>query len=290
MAIDHAPTHRVNGRSRIVAIAALALFVSIPIALPNAYAAGETVYALTTNGQLVSFNAENPCDILSSVRITGLEEDETLLGIDFRPATGQLYGLGSSSRLYVVDTATGVATAIGSGPFSPALDGSDFGFDFNPTVDRIRIVSDSGQDLRAHPDLGTVVSVDGTLAYAAGDANAGATPSVTGAAYLNPDTDPTTGTTLYDIDAGLDVLVTQNPPNSGTLNTIGSLGVRTNHLVGFDIGTGNVAYAALKITPTRGRTCGNSSLVSINLATGAATSLGTIGVNQPILGLAVELQ
>ena len=96
---------------------------------------------------------------------------------------------------------TGAATALGTAPFSPALSGSAFGFDFNPTVDRIRIVSDTGQNLRAHPDTGAVVAVDGSLRYAITDVAAGHDPDVVGAAYTNPDIDPATGTTLFDLDA-----------------------------------------------------------------------------------------
>jgi hypothetical protein len=35
--------------------------------------------------------------------------------------------------------------------------------DFNPTVDRIRLVTASGQNLRLHPELGTVVATDGSI-------------------------------------------------------------------------------------------------------------------------------
>ena len=108
-----------------------------------------------------------------------------------------------------------MATALGAGPFTPSLSGSAFGFDFNPTVDRIRIVSDTGQNLRANPDTGAVVSVDGSLRYAPTDVAAGRDPDVVGAAYTNPDNDPATGTTLFDLDAGPDALVVQAPPNDG---------------------------------------------------------------------------
>ena len=258
--------------------------------------AGQTVYALTVSGLLVQFNADSPCTILSELRVSGLLEGETLLGIDFRPATGQLYGLGSSSQLYVIDPATAVATPVGTAPFTPALQGSSFGFDFNPTVDRIRVVSDTGQNLRLNPVTGAVAAVDIPLAYATGDQNAGAQPLVAGAAYTNPDNNPATGTTLYDIDAALDILTIQNPPNNGTLNTVGPLGVNTNVLVGFDItlsGGTNVAYAALKVggkSKEKGKKCGNSNLVRIDLSTGAATNLGPIGTQQPIIGLAVPTQ
>ena len=268
------------------------MFFSVLALLVSAFAAGaraETLYATTVNNDLVRFASADPCTILSEVRITGLEADEQVLGIDFRPATGQLYALGSSSRIYVIDLVSGHATAVGTGPFTPALSGTSFGFDFNPTVDRIRVVSDTGQNIRLNPITGAVAAVDTMLAYASGDINSGFSPTAVGAAYTNPDRDPATGTTLFDIDSALVILVLQNPPNAGILNTIGPLTIGVNDVAGFDISTTNTAYAAFiesGKTRTKGRRCGTSSLATINLMTGAATVTGAIGTPQPVLGLA----
>jgi len=251
-------------------------------------AAGQTIYGLTTSDRLIRFSSADACTIASEVSITGLAAGESLLGIDVRPATGQVYGLGSSSRLYTINPVTGAATAIGSGPFAPALSGTAFGFDFNPTVDRIRVVSNTGQNLRLHPVTGVVASTDVPLAFAATDVNAGMTPSVSAAAYTNPDNDPATGTTLYDIDADLSALLTQAPPNDGKLNTVGSIGLKFNDLNGFDIAPSGVAYAVLKVTgkDQPKHTCGNSDLYTINLMTGAATRVGSIGTSAPLRGIA----
>lgn len=262
------------------------------LALSSASASAATFYAVTVNDRLVSFSSDDPCSVADSVDITGIQMDETILAIDFRPATGELYGLGSSSRLYVIDTESGVAVAIGPGPFTPALSGTTFGFDFNPTVDRIRIVSDTGQNLRAHPVTGVIAVTDTPLSFATGDVNAGAMPFAVGAAYTNPDNDPATGTTLYDLDSALDILVSQNPPNGGVLNTIGALGINVNDVAGFDISSMNIAYAAVhesgKSRPG-GNQCGTSSLMTIDLASGIAERLGFIGTRQPIRSLAVRL-
>lgn len=221
---------------------------------------------------MVLFSSDNPEDA-GVVQVRGLQPGETLLGLDTRPATGELYALGSSSRLYKIDISAGTATAVGTNSFTPALTGSTFGFDFNPTVDRIRIVSDSGQNLRAHPDTGAIVFVDGNLAYATNDVAFGQIPLIAGAAYINNDTNPATGTVLYDIDTALDTLVIQNPPNAGTLVTVGSLGLDASSIVGFDVaGSDGTAYAAL--TEEGGK---RASLYTINLATGAATLVGKIG-------------
>ncbi len=249
--------------------------------------AGQSLYAVTTDNRLLQFDSANPCAILSDQFITGLQTDEAILGIDFRPATGQLYGLGSSNRLYIIATTTAVATQVGIDPFVIPVQGKAAGFDFNPTVDRIRMITNTGQNLRAHPDTGAIVGFDTNLAYAESDANAGVQPMAVGAAYTNPDNDPATGTTLYDIDARLDILTTQNPPNSGTLNTVGSLSTATNVLVGFDIAPSGIAYAALKVNKkSSAGKCGGSQLVSVNLTNGATTSLGFIGSDNPIRGFA----
>jgi hypothetical protein len=248
----------------------------------------QPLYALTTSGRLIRFSSTDPCIIDATRQVTGLAASATLLGLDFRPATGQLYGLGSDSRLYTIERTTGVATAVSAAPFSPALDGETFGFDFNPTVDRIRVVSNTGQNLRLHPVTGATAAVDRQLAYAATDASAGERPRVGAAAYTNPDNDPTTGTLLLDVDVGRGLLATQNPPNDGTLNTVGSIGVRSNDLAGFDIAPSGVAYAALKVTGSgqARHTCGNSDLYAVDLTTGVTTRVGSIGTPMPIRGIA----
>jgi hypothetical protein len=239
----------------------------------SAFASAEPLVGLTTTNNLITFDSATPGTVSSSIAITGLQANETILGIDFRPATQSLYGLGSSSRLYSLNPATGGATPVGSaGAFT--LSGNAFGFDFNPTVDRIRVVSSSGQNLRLNPNDGTLTATDTPLGYAAGDVNANATPRIVGAAYSNNFAGAAT-TTLYDIDSNLDILATQNPPNAGTLNTVGALGFNSSDLVGFDIsGLTGVAFASLT-SPTGA----GSQLFTINLASGVATLVGTLGAN-----------
>lgn len=224
---------------------------------------GATLYALTSGGSILTLDAANPSSASNSAAITGVGAGETIVGIDVRPVNGQLFAISDASRMYVINPATGAATAVGGG-FTPALDGSSFGIDFNPTVDRIRFVSNSGQNLRLNPNNGGVAATDAALAYAAADANAGATPNIVASAYTN-NFPGGSGTTLYNIDASLNVLVSQVPPNNGTLNTIGSLGVDVGANTGFDILGNSIAYAAI-----------NGGLYSINLSTGAATGAGSL--------------
>ncbi|MGD3745637.1 DUF4394 domain-containing protein, partial [Xanthomonas citri pv. citri] len=155
-----------------------------------------------------------------------------------RPATQQLYAigrLGGVGRIYTLDAATGAATFVAtlapdpadtSAPFA-GLAGTEFGVDFNPVPDRIRLVSDADQNLRINPNNG-LVTTDGTLAFASGT-----NPAVTAVAYTNSTAGATT-TTLYGIDVTTQALVLQNPPNNGTLNVVGPLGLSFNALAGFD--------------------------------------------------------
>ncbi|HEX8141546.1 MAG TPA: DUF4394 domain-containing protein [Pyrinomonadaceae bacterium] len=255
----------------------------------------QTIYGVTVFNNLVSFERASPSTVYSRVPITGLQVGEEILGIDFRPANGLLYGLGSTSRLYTIDRATGVATQVGAGPFSPALSGTDFGFDFNPFVDHLRVVSNADQNFRLDPDTATVIGPDTPLAYAGGDANAGANPNVVGLAYTANVTG-VASTTLYGIDSTQDTLIRVGSvggspisPNAGVLSTVGPLGVDTGGLTGFDIlSSGDTALASL--TPPGFVLTTPSTLYRINLTTGAATEVGFIGgftLNESIRAMAV---
>lgn len=289
-------------RAMLTATAALAVFIGATVStqsVPTAEAQAQPsiLLGLTANNRLNWYAPELPSAVFFSVPITGLAGGESILGIDNRPANGRLYGLSSANRLYTISPFTGVATAVGQAALNPTLRGTAFGFDFNPVPDRIRVVSDARQSLRAHPDTGAVVDADpntdgvqpdGTLTYDAADTNKDATPRIVGAAYTNSVAGATT-TTNYAIDAGLDVLVTQGSvggtpvsPNTGRLFTVGRLGVDAADAVGFDITPDGRAFAAL----TRPGEA-TSALYSIDLATGAARSLGTLGGGQSIRGLTV---
>ncbi|WP_461150259.1 DUF4394 domain-containing protein [Spirosoma pulveris] len=231
-------------------------------------------YALDGANNLLIFNPMNPAPVTKA--LTGLQPAEVLYGIDFRPANGQLYAIGSSSRLYTINTSNGAATMVGAGPLSTLLSGTDVGFDFNPTVDRIRVTTTTGQNLRLNPNDGAVAAVDGPL-------NPG-TPMVSASAYTNNFAGATT-TTLYNLDIqGASVmLVQQNPPNNGTLVSVGSLGFMAEAANGFDIGgTSGTAYALL-------RSNGTTQLYTINLTTGSATAGASLPGNPTIRGFALGL-
>jgi trimeric autotransporter adhesin len=231
--------------------------------------------ALTANNSLVFFNSGGP-EATDTLAVTGV--DGTLLGIDYRPANGKLYALSSSNKVYTIDTGSGQATLASTLP--TAFTGrARSGVDFNPLADRLRITGSNGQNFRVNVDTGAV-TVDKNLAFVAGDTNQKITPSITASAYIN-NVAGTTSTLLYDIDAMLNALALQNPPNDGGLQTIGGLGIDFAAVGGFDIFTDtrgiNTAYAL-----------SGSSLYTLDLGTGSATLRGTVN-GGPFQGLAVVL-
>ena len=243
---------------------------------------GRTIYGVDGANRLIAFGAIRPDMVFHNVPIQGLEAGETIEGIDIRPTDGVLYALGSSSRIYTIDPMTGMATAAGAMPFEPMLDGTAFGFDFNPVPDRIRTHSDARQNLRLVPGTGAVGVVDGTLTYVTGDEAAGVDPVLVGTAYTN--SVPAAATTmLYAVDANRGTLVRLPDPNAGLIETVGSLGTTTTLDVGFDIiGSNGTAYVTL--TSTGGT---RSTLYVVELATGVLLPVGNVEHGMPLRGIAV---
>jgi Domain of unknown function (DUF4394) len=293
------PARRSTLALAAISMAILAGCASTP-SEPMGQARAEKAVAVTTSHQLIKFNAGQPQKILASVAIKGLQPGETILGIDYRVSKDTLYALGSSGRLYTLNEDTAQLTPVGASPFAVKLDGTMFGFDFNPTVDRIRVISNTGQNLRLHPDTGAVVDsnpnvegvqIDGPLTYAAGDANFGKKPGIVGAAYSYNKADPKI-TTNYALDATTGSLVTQGSregttpavsPNTGQLFTVGKLGVNFEDAA-FDIqALSDVAFAALN-----GKEIKGTRLYTLDLKTGAAQFIGTIGTSEGIRAMAME--
>lgn len=260
-------------------VAALAVPVAAQAGGPGSKdGGGRSFYATDNQGNLVSFSADNPRQLDSSRPISGLPMGVSLTGIDFRPATGELYGVGSDSIVYRVSPVTGKAVAEGPA-FTPALSGRFFGVDFNPTVDRIRVTSDANQNLRLNPDTGA-------LATPVPDADLNPNdPTVVGSAYTNSSLNatPPAATTLYALDALDDAIYVQNPPNNGTLTMPQPLGINVRGDSGFDIaGQNNVGYVATASDRRPG-----SELYRVNVLNGKSVKLGSIGRSgMTITGLA----
>ena len=238
------------------------------------------VYALGSNSTtLIRFDTAAPGVVTTVGAIGGATT--SLDGIDFRPADGALYGYNAATAgIYRVDTATGMTTL--NSTSTTAVGRTAVGIDFNPAADRMRVVSAADDNLRINVATGAT-TVDGTLTYAAGDVSAGVNPHITEAAYTNNDNNPATATTLYCIDDFLDALVLTSAPNLGVLNTVGALGFDVDEFLGFDIFTSasgiNMAFASLRVAGVQG-------LYGVNLATGAASLIGAIGLDR-LHGLAV---
>jgi len=226
---------------------------------------------LTSKNTLVNID---PSGFAFTVKVKGI--DGNLQGIDFRPANGLLYGVTDTDNIYTINSRTGQATFVSK--LSSSFNGGfQSGFDFNPVPDRLRTVGSNDQNFRTNVDTGAV-TVDKTLAYATDDINATVDPNITGVAYINSVAGATT-TQLFGIDYDLDVLVLQNPPNDGTLRTIGKLGVNFAPISGFDIFTNaqgkNTGYAL-----------SGSVLYTIDLSTGTATQIAEVPKGN-FIGLAV---
>lgn len=283
------------------ATAAVALLAS-PIVAAQTSNKGLRVIGLTSDQRLVSFNSNAPKLTFKSIgTIAGLSGDTGLVGIDYRVQDGLLYGVGDAGGVYKLDTSNATASLVNrlaTATADPAvttpvtLTGTRFGVDFNPAADRLRIVSDTGQNLRHNVNAGGLTLVDGAL-------NNGAVPPVTvtgvaSAAYVNNDIVASTGTLLYDINANAGTLVLQVPPNSGALNTVGTLGLPDAVIgrVGFDIYSqvnrdgvvvDNIGFAAVTTAATGTR------LYSVSLTSGVATDIGSLKAGEDLLDIALPL-
>ena len=244
---------------------------------------GRDFLALTATNELIKYKTGHSLIELSSLNITGLNSGERVLAIDFRPSTGQLFGVSNMSRILIINHETGYVTPVSSGPFSPAINGTMVGFDFNPTVDRIRLVTNQDQNLRINPQTGMVAATDGNINPPGS--------TVTSVAYTNSFAGATT-TTLYDIDVENDKLYKQNPPNAGILEEVGLLGVQATGEAGFDIAPDN--SMAIAVLYGRGYESPFQPLVTpgnkyrfyyINLQTGQAMNAGKTA--REIIGLAI---
>ena len=245
------------------------------------------VTAITESNKLISFNNASPQKICTSAAVTGLNTGESVLGIDMRPADGNLYALSSNARIYKLDANTAAVTPIStlsadpsdtSSPFSE-LSGTEFGVDFNPIPDRMRIVTDTGQNLRVNVDTG--ITITDTLLNPAGSA-------VTAAAYTNSFKGSTT-TTLYILDTQNDQLMIQgrpsNDPNKGDLLAVGRLGIDAQAIASFEINsTNNTALAAVTLPNAT-----TSELRTVDLNTGTATRVNTIGGGEQVRSLTTSV-
>jgi hypothetical protein len=261
----------------------------------------DTVLAVTASNTLVRFNAGRPGRLTSSRHLVGLRPGETVLGMDHRPSDRRLYAVGSSNRLYRIDPAGATATPVGE-PFTVALSGTAFGVAFDPVSGRLVVIGDTGQRLRIDADLGTVVDSDDGLpglqtgippAYAMGDMQAGKRPVIVATAFGSMPSSPTAAT-QFALDAAWGMLVTVGPSGhadtpalpgrASLLHTVGELGTGPFERAAFDIARNPwIGYAAITLANTS-----TSDWISIDLETGTARSLGSIGGTEAVRAVAIE--
>ncbi|MCD9198818.1 DUF4394 domain-containing protein [Aeromicrobium wangtongii] len=226
---------------------------------------------LSSNGRnLTIFELKTAKRTKALGQAKGLVGDARLVGIDQRPANRTFYGVGNQGGVYRINAGNGQVTKVSQ--LSVALQGTHFGVDFNPAADRLRVVSDTGQNLRHDVTQATATTaVDAPLAYDGTTAT-----GVSAAAYTNNDNDPRTGSALFDLDTTRDQVVQQVPANSGALNVTGPFGPRQGPIAGFDIvstlagdrAASNTGYASLR--PTSG---GLATLYRVDLLSGRFTKV-----------------
>ena len=279
----------------------LAACGSGPKTEPVGRSAKEEIVAVSASNHLLRFNAGQPQQVRERKPLQGLRANERIVGIDFRVARRELFALASSGQLYKIDMTQARAMPVGSPAVLPSAGATEWAFDFNPTVDRIRVANNAGFSLRLHPDTGAIVDADPAqdgvqfdrrLAYDAKDTNDDEIPRIVGAAYTyNKQNDKIT--TNYALDGERGTLVHQGTkegvtpdvsPNTGRLYTVGRLGIGRFAHATFDIaGNSPTAYAGVHNKGDKA-----TRWYRIDLATGKASFIGTVGGGEPLVGAAIE--
>ncbi len=275
----------------------------------------QTVYLLTADGKLATAPTGNFSANTTPVTLTGVTAGETLVAIDMRPQNQRLYALGvnpttDTGTLYHISTQTGLASVVGvAGSVAFTTDGTtpvdfpdpatvSFDIDFNPTVDRLRVVTGSGLNFRIEPNSGAAVDGNTGLAGVNTDTNVnGVTATVSGTAYTN-NAPNVPVTTQYTVDAATDSLFIQSLPNSGTQNLVATITQGGNPLdfsaasldivPGVNTATSNTAVsagAALMVA----KVAGTNRLYSVDLVTGAATTLNSTSLDVRSMAIATTL-
>jgi hypothetical protein len=296
----------------------LALAFGLTLLVPAAASASEQLAGLTDDNTVVYFRSDSPGNLQGAVTVTGLQTGEKLLGISWVSSVGRLYGLGSTNRIYTINTITGLATPLTNIPFTPPLNGTVFAFGVDAQAQQARSYSDTNQNLRISTTNGQVAGLDATYTYEASDPNAATAPILAALGYTLP---PVGGgaPAMYALDSATSSLVTA-PTGAAIVRTIGPLGVSVSGQAGLTFtGATPTATGGTSTTgaTTTGTTTGTSTaiapayaaispaagksprLYTIDLSTGAATpinsddalstiaprSSSTAGTNAPVVSL-----
>jgi len=245
-----------------------------------------TAYVLTSTGRILSFDTADPTNIRSEVRVNGLAAGESLVQLDYRPATGTFYCLTSELRLCTVMPETGAVTLVSQAAFAEDL--ANPVMDFNPRADRLRVIS-SAQNLRVNPNDGSLAATDVPVAYDDDDVNDNITPQLAAIAYDRNDNEAA-ATTLFGLDVATRSLVrigsrngSPDAPDTGRLFTLGRVPINFTLNSGFDIEPeGDTAYAALSSSGA------GSVLYRIDLDDGTADRVDVIDEgDQTVISLTI---
>ncbi len=239
-----------------------------------------TLVGLTSANQLTHIDTSNVA-AATTTAITGLAAGDRFVGIDLRPMDNRVYGVTLSSQLYTINETTGAATWVAALSM-PVINASlGYGIDFNPVADfagatSLRLVSSAGSNFAVNATTGMV-----------GNAASNIGMGYTAVAYSNSMPLPAAAppsTALYYIDSTTDTLSRASSAfNAPTITAVGGLGVDALKANGFEILGDGRAFAALNLDDGSSLATG---LYRINLATGAASLLGTY--NGTLSGLTVS--
>ena len=266
------------------------------------------IFGVNAAGALLRFTSTTSAAYQTVGTISGLPDGASVLGMDFRPRTGDLIALvgnstGALADLYVITfnltstptTATAtklVSLSPDSGdtttppPFAPAMinAGNQYAVDFNPVADLLRIVGGDAAGNNAYDNVNLRVNVD--TGATTTDVPVGRPPfEITGNAYTNATTP-----VLYGLDTKSSRLFTINATD-GTLTPVGALGLTLSNINGFDVSGVSAGYFAAKDAADN-----RAKFYSVNLTNGAATALNAIGdttnvpVNSEVLAMSARTQ
>ena len=241
------------------------------LALTGLTAHAVTLVGITTQNQVAVFDTTNIAGATFTA-ITGLAASEQFVGIDLRPGNNTIYGVSTLNKLYTLNALTGVATAgpVLSANVISASPSVGYGIDFNPSADfagatSLRFSTSTGGNFAINATTGAVTVASTTA------------PGFSNVSYSNSTPNPTVApapTNLFYIDSINDTLsVAATGFNNPAITFRGNLGVDALKAGGFEVLADGTAFAALNIDGGLGTT----GIYSINLATGAATSVGTFG-------------
>ncbi len=247
-----------------------------------------TAYGISADGTLMTMFTTDQPQVLNWLRtIQGFKGDTAAIGVDFRVQDGLMYLVGNKGGIYTVKTPPQVpdVTITKVSQLTVPLYGTNFGVDFNPAADRLRVTSDNGQNLRHDLNAHSTI-MDADLST---PPTPGVTKGVSASAYTNNDLNPDTVTTLFDIGTMTDQVLIQSPANNGLLAPTGKLTVDAGADAGFDIFSTLSGGKAITATGFAALTSSNgtSSLYTINLLNGTATSIGQFPLT--ITDIAVSL-